>query len=233
MAFPGNELERLMQAASNGDTGVDSFLARLFETSAFFPIEPSAEGGGSMRVLTIDTRSYVALYTSADEAMIGAPGATLAEGPVRELLATLPAHLGIAVNPGGNLGLPIYAEAVQQYLHGSSTLSVGTRVRIGEPTEEPEPLLAKVAAGLGGLTGVREARRCWAQVGDADPGLVIGVDVDPDNPDTRAAVVRAIGAVTGHSPEEFAVNVVFTNDHDVFTQWMAQNAEPFFGRQDG
>ncbi|MFW8745214.1 hypothetical protein ACOI9R_34310 [Mesorhizobium japonicum] len=55
---------------------------------------------------------------------------------------------------------------------------------------------------------------------------MLGVDVDPDNPDVRESVIRAVGVA--NSEPGVIVNVVFANDGGEFVSWMRDHAEPFY-----
>ena len=57
------------------------------------------------------------------------------------------------------------------------------------------------------------------------PGLVIGLDLDPDQPATRELALRAVRdvAAEGGAP----IDVVLSADRDSFTRWMSANAAPF------
>jgi hypothetical protein len=106
----------------------------------------------------------------------------------------------------------------------------GARVRLGEPAAEPTALLRSIASTLGAVAAVREARRVWAQVDDGAPGLVIGIDIDPDTPAARGDAVAAVGAAYDAEVIGFDVHVVFRHDQSEFIAWMAENAPPFYVR---
>lgn len=228
MTFPGNELEVVLVGASRGEATPLAFVELLFRSTAFFPREVAQPGGEALAVVTIEQQDYIPVFTSAGEADAVLPVPVLVEAPVRDVMDRVPPHLGLAVNPSGTLGLPISAEAVQHQLHRATMIPAGTRVRLGEPAIEPTELLAAIGAGLAAVPAVREARRVWAQIGESDPGLVVGLDVDPDNPDVRQAAVSAVGAAHRRVHSDFAVDVVFVHDRNDFTEWMNANAAPFY-----
>ena len=233
MTFPDNELETVLAAASHGETTVLAFVELLFRSTAFFPMTADASGSASLTPVTIDDVDFVPVFTSQNEAEAAMPGSVFVEAPVRDVMADAPSHLGLAVNPSGTLGLPISAEAVQLQLHRATMIPAGTRVRLGEPAIEPTELLAAIGAGLAAVPAVREARRVWAQIGESTPGLVVGLDVDPDNPDVRQAAVSAVGAVHRGVHSDFAVDVVFAHDRNDFTEWMNANTAPFYSAPGG
>jgi len=225
---PDNELETVLAAASRGETSALAFVELLFRSTAFFPTTASASGSASLTPVVIDDAEFVPVFTSQNEAEAVMPASAFVEAPVRDVMAGAPTHLGLAVNPSGTLGLPISAEAVQHQLHRATTIPAGTRVRLGEPAVEPTELLAAIGAGLAAVPAVREARRVWAQIGDSDPGLVVGLDVDPDNPDVRDSAVSAVGAAHRGVHSDFAVDVVFAHDRNDFTEWMNESTAPFY-----
>ena len=112
----------------------------------------------------------------------------------------------------------------------AQTLPVGTTVLLGEPAVEPTALLAAMTEATGSIPVVRALSRCWAQVGDQPPGLVVGVDLDPDDPDARAAVLRAIDRAGATQHPDFTVGIAFWRDGGSFVEWMQQNVKPFHQR---
>jgi hypothetical protein len=228
VTFPGNELEVVLVGASRGEATPLAFVELLFRSTAFFPREVARPGGAPPMVVTIDQDDYIPVFTSSGEADAVLPGSVIVEAPVRDVMLGVPPQLGLAVNPSGTLGLPISADAVQHQLHRATTISAGTRVRLGEPAVEPTELLAAIGTGLKTVPAVREARRVWAQIGESTPGLVVGLDVDPDNPDVRHAAVLAVGAAHRSVDSDFTVDVVFAHDRNDFTEWMNTNAPQFY-----
>ena len=107
------------------------------------------------------------------------------------------------------------------------TLPAGTTVLIGEPATEPVELLAAIAQATDLLPAVRSLSRCWAQSGQQPPGLVLGVEIEPDNQEVRAAVVDAVTAADGSRHPGFTVDVVFMADGGTLTSWMQDNVKPF------
>ena len=228
MTFPSNDLEITLQRAFANEISVDEFVQALLVSTVWVPLTTTTEGHQSMPTVTIDQQALLPVFTSEEQLHLGAPDAPRVAPPVSELLTQLPAHVGLAVNVGGDVGLPIFAAGLQQARGGAATLSTGTSVRIGAPADELAELFAQIGQALQAVGAVREARRCWAQVGDNRPGLVVGLDVDPDNPDTRMAAMDAVREAVGTSAKDFPVDVVFTSDRDTFTEWMTANAQPFY-----
>lgn len=225
--FPANDLERALQRAADGDLPVGDWLTSLAESTVLAPTTSVSGGGASFPVLTFDGASYVAVFTSEDELRRAHPDASYVAAPFRDLVRQLPAHLGAAVNPGGTLGLPVPAAELQRLLGGVGTVPAGATLRVGEPAEEPVALLDRVAARLAEVPEVREARRCWAAVEDAEPGVVIGLVVDRDGPETREAALAAVRRGAAEATYAASVDVVFASDGDALSGWMQQHVDPF------
>lgn len=226
--FPVNDLERELLAASEGRLPVSEWVARLATARVWVPLRESAAGSGTFPVLSIDGSSYVPVFTSEGQIDAAAPANARVCPPVAELVRSLPESVGLAVNPGRQVGLPVSAAAVREALGMGRTVPAGTRLRIGEPAEEPVQLLADLAAAFAGMPAVREARRAWAAVGENSPGLVLGLDIDPDNDDVRRAVLDGTRSVVDRRPVTFTVDVVFSNDRTAMTEWMQSNVTPFY-----
>jgi hypothetical protein len=226
--FPSNDLESSLVAAAEGRMSVSEWLTQLAGARVWVPLQESGGGSGSFPVLSIDGASYVPVFTSEGQIDAAAPANARVCPPVAELVGSLPDSVGLAVNPGGRLGLPVSADAVREALGMGRTVPAGTRLRIGEPAEEPVQLLAGLTAGFADLPAVREARRAWAAVGENTPGLVLSLDVDPDNKDVRQAVLDRTRAVVNEHQVAFAVDVVFSNDRTAMTSWMQSNVGPFY-----
>ena len=133
--------------------------------------------------------------------------------PAAGLARRLPAGLGLALNPDGAPGLPLYPESVS-YLarvgeHGAATIGVG------HPPTEPLALLTEVRARLRRLRFVGSASRAWLSVPDRAEGLVIAVALDdPASEAAQRAVIdaltQAVAEVPLHVP--FPVDAVFLGE---------------------
>ena len=228
MTFPANAVERLLLQASQQQIATTDFVRALLDVTVFMPLATTPDGQSVMPTVTVDEQVLVPVFTSEEQLRLGAPSAPYAMPPVRELLQQLSPDTGLAVNIGGDVGLPIFADGLRAAEGGTRTLDSGTRVRIGEPASEPGELLDTIGAALRRVPAVRAARRCWAHVGDDNPGLVVGLDIDPDNPPTRQAALAAVHDALDAAAPEFTVDVVFSSERDAFTDWMSANAAPFF-----
>ncbi len=133
--------------------------------------------------------------------------------PAAGLARRLPAGLGLALNPDGAPGLPLYPESVS-YLarldqRGSATIG------LGHPPTEPLALLNEAQARLRRLRFVRAASRAWLSVPDRAEGLVIAVALDdPASESAQRAVIGALIAAVASVPLHvpFPVDVTFPGE---------------------
>lgn len=227
MAFPDNDLERGLSDAAEGRRSLADWLEELVTVPVYVPMQQASGGGATFPVLTIDGQTYLAAYTSESELAASGTTSGWVHVSLAELVPTLPAHLGVAVNPGGTLGLPVSAGDLRRVVSGEGRIAAGSTVRVGHPAEEPTEVLEAVAGELRTVPSVKGCRRCWAAVGENTPGLVLGVDIDPDVPEQRRMVVEAVGRAARSVGYRASVDVVFANDRDALTEWMHANAEPF------
>ena len=227
MAFPDNDLERGLVDAAEGRRGLADWLGELMTTPVYVPMTQPSGARATFPVLTIDGQSYLAAYTSESELTASGTASGYVHVALAELVTTLPSHLGVAVNPGGTVGLPVPAADLRRLVGGEGRIAAGTTVRVGHPAEEPTAMLDAAATELRTVPSVRAVRRCWAAVGENLPGLVLGVDIDPDVPEQRRLVVEAVGRAARSAGYRASVDVVFANDRDALTTWMHANADPF------
>ncbi len=133
--------------------------------------------------------------------------------PAAGLAKRLPAGLGLALNPDGAPGLPLYPESVS-YLARLDQRGAAT-IGVGHPPTEPLALLTEVRARLRRLRFVRSASRAWLSVPDRGEGLVIAVALDdpvsePAHQAVIGALIAAVASVPLHVP--FPVDVTFPGE---------------------
>jgi SseB protein N-terminal domain len=167
--------------------------------------------------------------------------------PAAGLAKRLPAGLGLALNPDGAPGLPLYPESVSYLARLDQR---GAAIGIGHPPTEPLALLTEARARLRRLRFVRTASRAWLSVPDRGEGLVIAVALDdpvsePAHQAVIGALIAAVASVPLHVP--FPVDVTFPGepaadgplgrewaageqDPDVIADWVARNTRPFYAR---
>ena len=233
MPFPANPLEVALVGARAGSVGADQLLGALAGHPLWVPLPggADAQGQAQLPVLVLDDRPYVAAYTSAEQYARGAGDQAHMELTGRELAGIMPDELGLAVNPGAELGLPVHADGVRVIRGGRRTVPAGARMRLGQPAEEPADLLAALSAAFAGVPAVLEARRALAQVGDDAPALLIGVRPDRTIGAWQPDSVAAVHAAVAEAPLPYPVETVFLDDPaDPVTRWMAEHTEPFYHR---
>jgi hypothetical protein len=135
--------------------------------------------------------------------------------PAAGLARRLPAGLGLALNPGGPPGLPLYPECVS-WLARLGDRGAAT-VGVGHPPAEPLALLNEVRARLRRLRFVRSASRAWLSVPGRGEGLVISVALDDPASEAAhraviSALIQAVAEVPLHVP--FPVDVTFPGEPD-------------------
>jgi len=163
--------------------------------------------------------------------------------PAGGLARRLPAGLGLALNPDGAPGLPLFPESVS-YLARLDERGAAT-IGVGHPPTEPITLLEQVRARLRGLRFVRSAARAWLSVPDRGEGLVIAVNLDdPASPPAHRAVIGALIAAVAEVPLHvpYPVDAVFPGEpgageeagdepgSDIIAEWIARNTRPFYTR---
>ena len=168
--------------------------------------------------------------------------------PAAGLARRLPAGLGLALNPDGAPGLPLYPESVS-YLAGLDARGAAA-IDVGHPPAEPLALLAEVRPRLRRLSFVRSASRAWLSVPGRGEGLVIAVALDdPASPPAHQAVIGALVAAVASVPLHvpYPVDVAFPGEPaddeaaggeavdgepapDIITEWMSRNTRPFYVR---
>lgn len=230
MTFPANELEAGLAAAARGEQTVEQWLVQAQAATFVVPLtaapEPPATSPQQVTypVMVVDGQSYVPAFTSAEQWTLTGQSGSGATMTLAALVRSVPADLGVAVNPGGTVGLPLAAAPLRAALDAVVAVPAGSRVYIGEPAQEPTDLLAALAEAWSAVPAVKQARRCWASVDGDPPRLVVGVDLDPDHPGTRDLVLGAMHDVPGQE----GVDLVFANDGGPFVEWMWRNAQPFY-----
>ncbi|HEY1643195.1 MAG TPA: SseB family protein [Streptosporangiaceae bacterium] len=189
---------------------------------------------------------YVPAYTSATRLLRASPEPARGEraavlphiivGAV-ELARRLPPGIGIALNPGAELSVPVSAAGVAQ-LAAEQAMIAGSRVRVGPLPVTPAGLLAAIGAGLGEVRAAREAAAAWLAVDAAGEGLVISVTLDdPADDAARTAALDAVqAAVTEAGPDAaWPVDVTFSGEGepDIIDRWVSARAAPFYRRPVG
>ncbi|MFG2192726.1 enhanced serine sensitivity protein SseB [Streptomyces sp. NPDC048639] len=244
--FPCNALEETL-AASVGVPGAGARIVEMLGRSHVWV--PLPEGGSresrnlDLPTVEIGGAAYVPVFSSEQQFLqVAGAHMSFTVAPAREFARGLPPQLGIAVNPGGAVGVPLPPPAVAELCRtGRSALDMpvteygaggpsGGRVRLFEPDwqEEPGDFLG-AAAGEFAVTGlVRTARRALASVEGDAPALFIGVELLRWEPQDRDVVLSALGRALGSVPVPWPVQLVLLDvAQDPVVDWMLERVRPF------
>jgi hypothetical protein len=240
--WPANELEEVL-GASLGDP---SATPRLLEVLARSVVWVPLPNGGSPDAADLDLPTlelggapYVPVFTSEQQFRLAAEGMPCAVAPVHEFCRGLPPQVGIAVNPGGAVGVPLPPPAVARLCRTAPAGSepgvrgAGARVRLWEPDHEDEPVdfLAAAAGEFAVTPVVLSARRAMAVVEDDPPALFVGVELDRWQEEDRAAALDALGRAAGLALPPWPVHLILLDvAQDPVGDWMLDTVQPFFSR---
>ncbi len=232
MAFPANTLEELLAAVVNGDRPVEEFLDTLAESQVWVPLpagtDPSA-GSVSLPTVTISGEPFVPVFTSKEQLTKSAGDVPHMVPPVPDFLRSLPEYLGLAINIGGDAGMPVRTAGVRRLRGERNVVPAGSRIRLGEPAQEPTALLSALASEFRPLAKVLAVRRGWAQIGDASPGLILGIELTTYDTEAKEAALTAVREAVSRVPEAFSVDAVFMDDAtDSVVGWLKDNVTPFY-----
>lgn len=233
MSFPANDVEQAMLEASADPVRMPGFLAALRAGHLWVPVTADPEQGQPVTLYSVDVdgRPHTVVFTSYEQLSAWAEGVPHVVAPTPSFVEGLPPAVGLALNPGGRLGLPLAPEAVADLGTGRQTVPAGTRLRIGEPAHEPREVLAQVSYALGEVPHVLAARRAWVQMDGAPPSLAVGLSLRPeaDERAVLAAVRDAFDDVLRRSEPGFAIDVLALNGaDDPIASWMQAHADPFY-----
>jgi hypothetical protein len=137
-----------------------------------------------------------------------------------------PAGAGMALNPGGELGVALPEAAVRSLLGPSEeTFAAGTAVRIGAPASEPEAAWTVLREFAATRPEIRAAHRAVVvrDEAGAEPELVVGLELEPG-----ADASAACEAVAGLLGAGIAVTAVRRGD--ALGDWMLEHDEPVYRR---
>ncbi|RZD65946.1 enhanced serine sensitivity protein SseB [Streptomyces albidoflavus] len=240
--WPSNELEEALAASLGAEAAGGRLVEVLGRSSVWVPLP---NGGGpesgslDLPTLDIDGGAYVPVFSSEQQFRSCVGGhLAFAVAPATEFARGLPPQLGIAVNPGGTVGVPLPPPAVAELCRtGRSPLdgpATGGRVRTYEPDWQEDPVdFLGVAAGEFEESGVvATARRCLASVEGGDPVLFVGVELNRHDDDAAQRAMDALGRALGRTPVPWPVNLVLLDaTDDLVARWMANKLRTFYRRE--
>ncbi|MFC7219058.1 enhanced serine sensitivity protein SseB [Streptomyces polyrhachis] len=241
-AFPANELEEVLRAAL-GEPGAMPRLLEVLGRSLLWVPLPQGGGPQSTRLRLATTEiggaPYVPVFSSKEQflAVVGSHMSFTA-APAREFARGLPPQLGIAVNPGGAVGVPLPPAAVAELARdrtaqaGAPGAPSGGRVRLYEPDWQDDPVdfLAAAREEFERTPEVGSARRVLASVEAGAPQLFVGVELSAA-PQARETALVALGRALERQPVDWPVQLVFMEAAagDPVVQWLRTRVKPFFG----
>jgi hypothetical protein len=181
----------------------------------------------------------VPVFSSAEQLhLAGASHLPFAVAPVPEFARGLPPQVGLAVNPGGTVGVPVPPMAVAELCRTTpgrriAGVPTGARMRLFQPDWQDEPVdfLAAVSRELGGLWNVRSARRGLASAEGKPPALFVGVELELLDDESRLAVHDALGRALARHPVVWPVQLVLLDAaDDPVVDWLRECVQPFYAR---
>ncbi|MCX2181723.1 enhanced serine sensitivity protein SseB [Streptomyces sp. SKN60] len=240
VTWPGNELEEVLAAS----LGNPSAGGRLVEVLGRSPVwVPLPNGGGpesrdlDLPTMEIDGAAYVPVFSSEQQFLaIAGEHMSYTIAPARDFARGLPPQLGIAVNPGGTVGVPLPPPAVAELCRTGRTAldgpASGGRVRLFEPDWQDDPVdfLAAASAEFEATGVVAVARRVLASVEGTEPALFVGVELTGPDAD-RNAPLDALGRALGRVEVAWPVNLILLDvAQDPVGDWMLDKVRPFYQR---
>ncbi|MFF4246624.1 enhanced serine sensitivity protein SseB [Streptomyces sp. NPDC001822] len=240
--WPANELEEVL-GASIGIPGAGGRLVEVLGRSHVWVPLPNGGGPDSadldLPTVDIDGAAYVPVFSSEAQ-FLQCVGSHLsfAVAPAREFARGLPPQLGIAVNPGGAVGVPLPPPAVAELCRAGRTpldgAASGGRVRLYQPDwkEDPVDFLAAVSEEFRATGVVSTARRALASIEGDSPVLFVGVEAGVFDDAGQSAPMDALGRALGRVQVPWPVNLVLLDvARDPVGDWMLEKVRPFYVRE--
>ncbi|MFE3515620.1 enhanced serine sensitivity protein SseB [Streptomyces sp. NPDC059166] len=237
--WPANELEEVLSAS----LGVPEAGGRLVEVLGRSQVwVPLPEGGGpdsadlDLPTVDIDGGAYVPVFSSEAQ-FLQCVGSHLsfAVAPARDFARGLPPQLGIAVNPGGVVGVPLPPAAVAELCRSGRTPldgpASGGRVRLYEPgwKEDPVDFLAEVSAEFRATGEIATARRALASIEGDAPVLFVAVEALAPGALAQSVPLDALGRALGRVPAPWPVSLLMLDvTQDPVGDWMRDKVRPFY-----
>ncbi|MFC8225655.1 enhanced serine sensitivity protein SseB [Streptomyces sp. NPDC057287] len=241
--WPANELEEVL-SASLGVPGAGGRLVEVLGRSHVWVPLPNGGGPDSadldLPTVEIEGGAYIPVFSSEAQ-FLQCVGSHLSftVAPAREFARGLPPQLGIAVNPGGAVGIPLPPPAVAELCRAGRTpldgSASGGRVRLYEPDwkEDPVDFLSAVSAEFQATGVVSTARRALASIEGDSPVLFVGVELAVLDATAQSVPLEALGRALGRVQLPWPVNLLLLDvAQDPVGEWMLEKVRPFH-RRDG
>lgn len=241
--WPANELEEVLSASLGNPSAMPRLIEVLGRSKVWVPLPNGGwpgEPGFDLPTVELDGVLHVPVFSSEQQFRLAADGMHCAVAPVHEFARGLPPGVGLAVNPGGAVGVPLPPAAVAELCRSGRgdpadgpPRASGARVRLWEPEHDQEPVdfLAAAAGEFAVTPVVLTARRALAAVEAQPPALFVGVELDRWQEDDRAAAMDALGRALGAVPPAWQVHLILLDvAQDPVGDWMLDTVPPFFAR---
>ncbi|MFC8593326.1 enhanced serine sensitivity protein SseB [Streptomyces atroolivaceus] len=241
--WPANELEEVL-SASLGVPGAGGRLVEVLGRSLVWVPLPNGGGPDSadldLPTIDIDGGAYVPVFSSEAQFLeVVGSHLSFTVAPARDFARGLPPQVGVAVNPGGAVGVPLPPPAVAELCRAGRTPldgpASGGRVRLYEPDwkEEPVDFLSAVSAEFRETGVVSTARRVLASIEGDSPVLFVGVEFAVWDAAAQSVPLDALGRALGRVQVPWPVNLVLLDiAQDPVGDWMLERVRPFY-RRDG
>lgn len=248
---PQNDVEKALVAAAGDNAAYADFLRALAGSEILIPqpqlkdVAPerrTIEEGDELTLPLVEHegKTYVPVFTSIEQFRLGVSdeGMAFIRLPASGLLGEWPEEHGMAVNPGGDVGIALDPATVRNLDNPSPAdsparrpLTAGSKVVLGHPSQEPRPLLDAIAGECRSHGGVRAAYRAMmaAEGEEETPQIVIGIELDEDqDPEQFFADVgpRVASAAAG----TFSFIVVDEANLSSVARFMLLDTDHFFVR---
>ena len=241
--WPANELEEVLGASLGNPSATPRLLEVLGRSHVWVPLPNGGSPdtpGFDLPTLELGGAPYVPVFSSEQQFRQAADGMACTVAPVREFARGLPPMVGVAVNPGGAVGVPLPPAAVAELCRERGDGRVRGADRPPAPGcgcgsrtthEEPVDFLAAAAGEFAVTPVVLTARRALAAVEEDPTALFVGVELDRWQEEDRAAAMDALGRALGACPLPWPVHLVLLDvAQDPVGDWMLDSVQPFFSR---
>ncbi|MFF8907654.1 enhanced serine sensitivity protein SseB [Streptomyces olivaceoviridis] len=237
--WPGNELEEVLSASLGVPSAGDRIIEVIGRSFLWIPLPNGGaphSGPLDLPTMEIDGQVYVPVFSSEEQLRQAAgPHMSYTIAPAVEFARGLPPQAGIAVNPGGVVGIPLPPDAVAELCRAGRTPldgpNAGGRVRLFEPDWQDDPVdfLSAASAEFAETGVVLTARRCLAAIETADPVMFVGVELSQGEGDIRTLPLDALGRALGRVPVQWPVNLILMDvAEDPVSDWLKTNVRPFY-----
>ncbi|MFF2720379.1 enhanced serine sensitivity protein SseB [Streptomyces sp. NPDC058011] len=241
-AWPANELEEVLTASLGVADAGGRLVEVLGRSSVWVPLPNGGSPASSdldLPMMDIDGAAYVPVFSSEGQ-FLSCVGSRMsfAVAPARDFARGLPPQVGIAVNPGGAVGIPLPPPAVAELCRAGRTAldgpAGGGRVKLYEPDWQQDPVdfLTAVSAEFEATGVVSTARRALASIEGGDPVLFVGVEFATWDGAGQSAPMDALGRALGRVEVPWPVNLVLLDvAQDLVGDWMREKVRPFYRRE--